>query len=179
MVDHDTCPASQKLRLDEQLKFETVVLELVQKANSGADDDDEEPSDQISHSVSRKMDEEISELSVEKANSPYPLIRRAKNFKHRMFGISNIGNTCFFNATMQCLNATEALVEHYILSIDEYKEHSDALSKFKRLTQAECTTISITVMPSSWPKGISTNMLPSVLDQCLTPCAEYKINTGR
>lgn len=124
MFDPDLSTPAEKALYKELSTFESSVLALVQKANSNEEYD---PSDDEPDVKSQKMDEEISEFGDETETGPYPLVRRAKDFKHRMFGISNIGNTCFFNATMQCLNSSRPLVQHYILSKDEYKKHDDVL----------------------------------------------------
>lgn len=47
---------------------------------------------------------------------------RATKNSH-VFGISNIGNTCFFNSTMQAMNATRELVQEYIENKDDFEEH--------------------------------------------------------
>ncbi len=44
-----------------------------------------------------------------------------------IFGISNIGNTCFFNSTMQAMNATRELVQ-------EYMDHKDEFNEYRHLT---------------------------------------------
>jgi len=124
MFDQDTCTTAEKALYKELSKFESTVLSLVQKANSNEEYD---PSREEAEVKSQKMDEEISEAGDQDENGPYPLVRKSANFKHRMFGVSNIGNTCFFNATMQCLNASRPFVQHYVLSKDEYKKHDDVL----------------------------------------------------
>lgn len=48
-----------------------------------------------------------------------------------VFGIGNLGNTCFFNATMQALNATRSLVNYYLNSAQNFKKNDEILkSKF-------------------------------------------------
>lgn len=47
--------------------------------------------------------------------------------KSNVFGIHNIGNTCFFNSTMQALNATRELVDAYIEHKDEFCEEESIL----------------------------------------------------
>ena len=45
-----------------------------------------------------------------------------------VFGIGNLGNTCFFNSTMQCLNATRPIVNYYLNNAGKFKEYSSLLS---------------------------------------------------
>lgn len=135
MFDHDDCTALEKERFGQLCKYETAVLSLLQQANSnqafeGSDDEKQ------SQAKTGTMDEELSEAQSQKMEeeedpnktvSPYPALRSDKNFTHRMFGVSNIGNTCFFNATMQCLNASRPFVQHYVLSQEEYSRYKEAL----------------------------------------------------
>lgn len=44
-----------------------------------------------------------------------------------VFGSGNLGNTCFFNSAMQCMNATRPLVEQYIDNIERFEEHGPLL----------------------------------------------------
>lgn len=44
-----------------------------------------------------------------------------------VFGSSNLGNTCFFNSAMQCLNATRPLVEQYIDNRELFESHNGIL----------------------------------------------------
>ena len=41
-----------------------------------------------------------------------------------VFGLYNIGNTCFFNSIMQCLNANNQFVAHYIMNKDVFLENA-------------------------------------------------------
>jgi ubiquitin C-terminal hydrolase len=44
------------------------------------------------------------------------------------FGSSNLGNTCFFNSAMQCLNGTRPLVEAYIANFERFSKNERVLS---------------------------------------------------
>lgn len=44
-----------------------------------------------------------------------------------VFGLSNIGNTCFFNSAMQCLNANRKLVHYYIQNSEDFSSYSHLL----------------------------------------------------
>lgn len=45
-----------------------------------------------------------------------------------VFGSSNLGNTCFFNSAMQCLNASRPMVEFYIENYDRFAQNDELLS---------------------------------------------------
>jgi ubiquitin C-terminal hydrolase len=171
MFDHDECSESDKAKFLEQCKYEKSVLDLVQKANSGEQEMDNKDED-IDAKSSKMDEEEISEVCDQEADSQYPIIKKANNFKHRMFGISNIGNTCFFNATMQCLNASKELVEHYVLSQEEFKKYDNILSSRRHLTKN--TTTSTTDMLAFWPKETLTSIARLVLVPCGIQCASSK-----
>lgn len=44
-----------------------------------------------------------------------------------VFGINNIGNTCFFNSTIQCLNSNRKLVEYYIKNSEDFGAYTHVL----------------------------------------------------
>lgn len=44
-----------------------------------------------------------------------------------VFGINNIGNTCFFNSIMQCLNANRSLVNRYIENYENFESYAHLL----------------------------------------------------
>lgn len=52
-----------------------------------------------------------------------------------VFGIHNIGNTCFFNSTMQAMNATRELVDAYLKHKEDFNAEESILSSRKTLTQ--------------------------------------------
>lgn len=47
-------------------------------------------------------------------------VNNSQKVPSNLFGIQNIGNTCFFNSTMQALNATRELVNYYVNNLDVY-----------------------------------------------------------
>lgn len=156
MFDHDTCTPLEKEKFRLLCAYETAVLSLLQKAN-GNEAFDESEDEKQSQAKTGTMDEEVSDDQSHKmedetsvAKNPYPALRSDKNFGHRMFGVSNIGNTCFFNATMQCLNASRPFVQHYVLSQDEYKKYNEYLGSRLDLTKNMTTSTSDT--PSFWRK---------------------------
>jgi ubiquitin carboxyl-terminal hydrolase 16/45 len=96
-------------RFKIMVKFEEDVLELLNQFRQG----------KISSS---DMDEE-KQLPLEK-------IVPVHKVPSVVFGIQNIGNTCFFNSTMQALNATRELVCWYVdCAKKEYFEPFDDLLK--------------------------------------------------
>ena len=61
-----------------------------------------------------------------------------------VFGIHNIGNTCFFNSTMQAMNATRELVDAYLLHKEDFVNEESVLTSKIYLTQSTETSIGST-----------------------------------
>jgi ubiquitin carboxyl-terminal hydrolase 16/45 len=63
------------------------------------------------------LNEEINPIAAKHEKMKVKSYGKGKkvNLKPRtIFGLGNIGNTCFFNSTIQCLNANRGLVAYYI-----------------------------------------------------------------
>lgn len=54
-------------------------------------------------------------------------LAKSTRIPSHVFGIHNIGNTCFFNSTMQAMNATRELVDFYVSNQDMFEEHDQLL----------------------------------------------------
>ena len=83
---------------------------------AGNSDDSEEDED--------KMEEELDSISQ---------VSKSTIGSHKssgVFGVNNIGNTCFFNSTMQALNATRELVEYYIdeKNLEDFEKYDSILN---------------------------------------------------
>lgn len=77
-----------------------------------------------------KMEEEKtkSDSDVEDDNDDALAAYIPAEDKHKgssVFGSSNLGNTCFFNSAMQCLNSCRPLVNSYIENMDVFEKNSD------------------------------------------------------
>jgi len=110
-MDEEKVPSQS--RLDEDFEGKSIKMDEESEVNSSSKGE----------ATTEDAIQEINESETD------DILKKSKNFKHRMFGISNIGNTCFFNATMQCLNASKELVEHYVLSQEEFLRYDDILSQ--------------------------------------------------
>lgn len=55
-------------------------------------------------------------------------IAKTTRIPSHVFGVHNIGNTCFFNSTMQALNATRELVDFYVTNQDMFEEEDHLLN---------------------------------------------------
>lgn len=95
-------------RFKNMVKFEEEVLELLNQFRQG------------------KIGG--SEMDEEKQQSLGKLVP-AHKVPSVVFGIQNIGNTCFFNSTMQALNATRELVGWYVecAKKDYFEPYDDLL----------------------------------------------------
>ena len=71
-----------------------------------------------------------SKMEEEEIIAPVPKPSKASTgssvIKDRIFGINNIGNTCFFNSTMQAMNATRELVNYYVTQEEFYNSEEVA-----------------------------------------------------
>ena len=74
------------------------------------------------HSNIKRSQSEIMEENCQNELS------KSSRIPSHVFGIHNIGNTCFFNSTMQALNATRELVDYYVGSQDTYEDQDQLLS---------------------------------------------------
>lgn len=73
----------------------------------------------LSNKNEKQMDEEQGGSALVKSS----------RIPSHVFGVQNIGNTCFFNSTMQALNATRELVDFYVSNQEMFDDDSLLLRK--------------------------------------------------
>ncbi|CAG9310154.1 unnamed protein product [Blepharisma stoltei] len=66
----------------------------------------------------RKVDNDEEEINQNEEETKEPP-REVEKPRITVRGLNNLGNTCFFNSALQCLNATVPLAEYYLNSIEE------------------------------------------------------------
>lgn len=66
--------------------------------------------------------------SMDEEQATSALVKSTRIPSH-VFGVQNIGNTCFFNSTMQALNATRELVDFYVSNQEMFEDDSLLMSK--------------------------------------------------
>jgi uncharacterized UBP type Zn finger protein len=104
--------------------FATVTGAVVDYKMGRNDDDSDEDDGKI-------VEEEVIENAPKDITQQDDLstyVSPSKKYVGKsVFGSSNLGNTCFFNSAMQCMNATRPLVEQYIENRHRFEENGDLL----------------------------------------------------
>ena len=74
-----------------------------------------------SFAVNRTQSEQMEDQSSSS-------IAKTTRIPSHVFGVQNIGNTCFFNSTMQAMNATRELVDFYCSNQELFDDEDQTLS---------------------------------------------------
>ena len=86
-------------------------------------------------------------------------------------GLYNLGNTCYFNAALQCLAHTIPLIDY--LALGEWKHHINADNKFG--TQGRAISAFDSIVENIWT-GKSSAVNPQELKSCISE--KYKVFSG-
>lgn len=99
-------------------QFRKNAKETMKKKKVASSDDSEEEDEK------GDMDDELESMSQHSKSTI------GSHKSPGVFGVNNIGNTCFFNSTMQALNATRELVEYYIdeKNLEDFEKYDSILN---------------------------------------------------